>query len=163
MDQLKSFKTFKERGEWVELRFMTAAIEHGYAVSKPWGDSASYDVGVSHGPDILRVQVKSTTVRTGTGYFCQFKPHFLRKQDYTLQQVDLFAAAACPERSRRIIPQDVWYLIPAAVILGPQRKTGLMLYPMVPLKKDRYKYEGYKEAWPLLSKSKRALTAKYRG
>ncbi len=52
---------------------MTRALEHGYAVSKPWGDSAAYDVGVSHGPDILRVQVKSTTVRTGTGYFCQFK------------------------------------------------------------------------------------------
>ncbi|HEY1799539.1 MAG TPA: hypothetical protein VGG46_01290 [Terriglobales bacterium] len=64
--------------------------------------------------------------------------------------------------SRRIIPQDVWYLIPAAILLGLQRKTGLMLYPMVPLKKDRYKYEAYKEAWPLLSKSKRALTSKYR-
>ena len=150
----KSFKTFKERGEWVELCFMTRALEHGYAVSKPWGDSAAYDVGVSHGPDILRVQVKSTTVRTGTGYFCQFKPHFLKKQDYTLQQIDLFAAY--------VIPQDVWYLIPATVILGPTRKTGLMLYPMLPLKKDRYKYEGYKEAWPLLSKSKRALAAKYR-
>ena len=150
----KAFKTFKERGEWVELRFMTSALEHGYAVSKPWGDSSAYDVGVSHGSDILRVQVKSTTVRTGTGYFCQFKPHFLKKQDYTLQQIDLFAAY--------VIPQDVWYLIPAAVILGPTRKTGLMLYPMVPLKKDRYKYEGYKEAWPLLSKSKRALAAKYR-
>ena len=149
-----TFKTFKERGEWLELCFMARAIEHGYKVSKPWGDSAAYDVGVSHASDILRVQVKSTTVRTGTGYFCQFKPHFLKKQDYTLQQVDLFAAY--------VIPQDVWYLIPAAIILGPQRKTGLMLYPMVPLKKDRYKYEGYKEAWTLLSKSKRALVGKYR-
>ncbi len=26
------FKTFKARGEWVELRFMTAALEHGYNV-----------------------------------------------------------------------------------------------------------------------------------
>ena len=68
-----SFKTFKERGEWVELCFMTRALEHGYKISKPWGDSSPYDVGVSHGSDILRVQVKSTTVRTGTGYFCQFK------------------------------------------------------------------------------------------
>ena len=91
----------------------------------------------------------STTVRTGTGYFCQFKPNYHKKQDYTLQQLDLFAAY--------VIPVDVWYLIPAAVILGPQRKTGLMLFPMVPLKKDRYSYEGYKEAWPLLFKSRRAL------
>ncbi len=28
----KLFWTFKERGEWVELRFMTQAIEHGYKV-----------------------------------------------------------------------------------------------------------------------------------
>jgi hypothetical protein len=38
---------------------------------------------------------------TFTGYFCQFKPHFLKKQDYTLQQVDLFAAGACPERKMK--------------------------------------------------------------
>lgn len=154
MPDHKHFKTFKERGEWVELRFMTRAMEHGYRVSKPWGDSGSYDVGVQHGPDILRVQVKSTTVRTGTGYLCQFKPHFLKKQDYTVEQIDIFAAY--------VIPQDVWYLIPAAIILGPTRKTGLMLLPMKPLKKDRYKYEAYKEAWPILSKSRRALAAKYK-
>jgi hypothetical protein len=154
MPDTSVFETFKARGEWVELRFMTAALEHGYNVSKPWGDSGSYDVGVQHGSDILRVQVKSTTVRTGTGYFCQFKPHFLKKQDYTLQQIDLFAAY--------VIPQDVWYLIPAAIILGPTRKTGLMLFPMEPLKKDRYKYEAYKEAWTILSKSRRALAAKFR-
>jgi hypothetical protein len=96
------------------------------SISKPWGDSGSYDVGVQHGPDILRVQVKSTTVRTGTGYFCQFKPNYFRKQDYTVEQIDVFAAY--------VIPQDVWYLIPAAIILGPTRKTGLMLFPMEPLK-----------------------------
>ncbi len=149
MDECKLFKTFKERGEWVELRFMAQAVEHGLKVSKPRGESTAYDIGVEHGPNFLRVQVKSTTVRTGTGYFCQFKPNYHKKEDYTLQQVDLFAAY--------VIPVDVWYLIPAAVLLGPQRKTGLMLFPMVPLKKDRYKYEAYKEAWPLLSKSKRAL------
>ncbi|HSS97846.1 MAG TPA: hypothetical protein VLK33_12485 [Terriglobales bacterium] len=42
------------------------------------------------------------------------------------------------------------------------RKTGLMLFPMEPLKKDRYKYEAYKEAWTILSKSRRALAAKYK-
>ena len=42
-----SFKTFKERGEWVELCFMTRALEHGYKISKPWGYSSPYDVGVS--------------------------------------------------------------------------------------------------------------------
>ena len=94
-------------------------------------------------------RVKSTTCRTGTGYFCQFKPHYLKKQDYTLAQLDLFAAY--------VIPVEAWYIIPAALLLGAERKTGLMLYPVEPLKKDRYSYEAYKEAWPLLYKSRRAL------
>jgi hypothetical protein len=33
---------------------------------------------------------------------------------------------------------------------------------MEPLKKDRYKYEAYKEAWTILSKSRRALALKYK-
>ena len=146
----KRFRTFKQRGEWVELRFMAEVAEHGFGVLKPWGDSLAYDVGVDHGSRFVRVQVKSTTVRTGTGYFCQFKPHYLKKKDYTLKQVDLFAAY--------VIPVDAWYLIPASVILGPQRKTGIMLFPMVPLKKNRYRYECYKEAWGLLAKTKRELS-----
>ena len=29
MDDFKVFKNFKERGEWVELRFMAEALRHG--------------------------------------------------------------------------------------------------------------------------------------
>ena len=29
---------------------------------------------------------------------------------YTPNQIDFFAAAACPERSRRIIPADTFYV-----------------------------------------------------
>jgi len=152
MDDCKVFRNFKERGEWVESCFMTEALGRGFKVSKPWGESTAYDIGVEHGPNFLRVQVKSTTVRTGTGYFCQFRCNSNNKEDYTLEQIDLFAAY--------IIPVDVWYIIPAHLILGPQRKIGLMLFPVVPLRKDRYKYEAYKEAWNLLSKSKRALAAR---
>jgi hypothetical protein len=152
MDKCKLFKTFKERGEWVELCFMAQAVQHGFKVLKPWGDCGAYDVGVDHGPNFLRVQVKSTTVRTGTGYLCQFNPNYHKKQDYTLQQIDLFAAY--------LVPVNVWYLIPAAVLLGPERKHAVMLFPMEPLKKDRYKYEAYKEAWVMLSKSKRALACR---
>jgi len=147
-DQWKKFKSFKQRGEWVELRFMAAAAERGFHVLKPWGDSRPYDVGIDHSPNFLRIQVKSTTCRTGTGYFCQFMPHG-RKERYKLSELDLFAAY--------VIPVETWYLIPAALLLGAQRKTGLMLYPVEPLKKDRYSYEAYKEAWPLLYKSRRAL------
>ena len=153
-DQWKNFKSFKQRGEWVELRFMAAAAERGFHVLKPWGDTRPYDIGIDHSPNFLRIQVKSTTCRTGTGYFCQFKPHYLKKQDYTLAQLDLFAAY--------VIPVEAWYIIPAALLLGELRKTGIMLYPVEPLKKDRYSYEAYKEAWPLLYKSRRALVERVR-
>jgi hypothetical protein len=53
-------KNSKLRGEWVELRFMTRAAEHGVMVSKPWGDSAPYDFMIEHNGRVLRVQVKST-------------------------------------------------------------------------------------------------------
>jgi hypothetical protein len=142
MDEFKFFKSFKERGEWVELLFMAAAILHGYKVLKPWGDTQPFDVALCFGDRIVRVQVKSTSCRTGTGYLCQFKPHYLKKQDYTLAQLDFFAAY--------VIPVETWYIIPAAVLLGADRKYAVMLHPMQPLKKDRYSYESYKEAWPLL-------------
>jgi len=57
-----------------------------------------------------------------------------------------------------VIPEDVWYLIPTGVVL--QRRGDLMLCPVQPRKYDRYKYECYREAWGLLSKSKRALAAR---
>jgi hypothetical protein len=142
MNECHRFKTFKERGEWVELRFMADALEHGFKVSKPWGDSSPYDVGVESGSRILRVQVKSTACRAGTGYFCQFKPNYHKKQDYTLRQIDFFAAY--------VIPQDAWYVIPAPVFLSGRRKEAAMLCPMQPLKKNRYRYERYREAWGLL-------------
>jgi hypothetical protein len=141
MAKCKSFKTFKERGEWVELRFMTSALEHGFKISKPWGDSSPYDVGVESGSRILRVQVKSTDCRTQYGFLCQFKPNS-HSQPYTLKQVDFFAAY--------VIPMDVWYLIPAAVLLAGKQRKALTLLPAEPLHPERYLYEGYREAWGLL-------------
>jgi len=101
-----------------------------------------FDVAIHFGTRIVRVQVKSTSCRVGTGYFCQFKPNYLGPP-YTLKQLDFFAAY--------VILQDAWYLIPAHILLGRERKQGLMLFPMQPLKKNRYRYESYREAWPLLT------------
>jgi hypothetical protein len=142
MDEFKVFKTFKERGEWVEALFMAASLRHGYKVLKPWGDSAPFDLALYFGNRIVRVQVKSTSCRVGTGYFCQFKPNYF-SDPYTLAQLDFFAAY--------VIMQNAWYLIPAKILLGGKAlKQGLMLCPMQPLKKNRYSYEHYREAWPLL-------------
>jgi PD-(D/E)XK nuclease superfamily protein len=145
----KDFKTFKERGEWVELCFMVQVIEQGFKVSKPWGDSSAYDVGVESGSRVLKVQVKSTDCRTEFGYLCQFKPG-PTTEPYTLEQVDFFAAY--------IIPKDVWYLIPVVVLLGGQQKKALTLLPSKPRHPGRYRYECYREAWkllgPILNRSK---------
>ena len=149
MKPWQCFPTFKQRGEWVELQFMAQAALHGYHVLKPWGDSLEYDVATEHCGNLIRVQVKSTTVRTGTGYFCQFRRNYLTRQGYTLKEVDLFAAY--------VIPVNAWYLIPASVILGPPLKVGVMLFPVDHLKKNRYRYESYKEAWTLLTETRRAL------
>jgi hypothetical protein len=95
------------------------------------------------------VQVKSSTARNGTGYLCQFRRNYLVEEPYTLDMLDLFATY--------VIPENVWYLIPAAVILLPTLKVAVTLCPVTARKKDRYKYEHYREAWNLLNKSRRQL------
>ncbi len=148
------FSSFKQRGEWVELEFMAKAAQRRFAVSKPWGDTQPYDVGVQHIPNFLRVQVKSTTVRSGAGYRCQFLPNHKRKRDYSLAEIDLFAAY--------VIPEDVWYLIPAVLLLGKRRRFMAALCPMrPPAKRASYRYEAYREAWSLLTRS-RAELAQYK-
>jgi PD-(D/E)XK endonuclease len=133
------FKNFKERGEWVELRFMTKAVEQGFRVSKPWGDSSAYDVGVEDGRGVLRVQVKSTTCRVGNGYLCRMRPN-PETSPYTKDQVDFFAAY--------VIPEDAWYLIPVGVVI--ERRGDMILCPVSQTKICRFKYEHYREAWALL-------------
>jgi hypothetical protein len=150
MKRLRGFRNVKRRGEWVELKFMAEAVSRGFSVSRPWGDSDAYDVGIGLGPIFLRVQVKSTTSRRCSGYICQFR-HAGRKCGYRLEEVDLFAAY--------VIPENVWYLIPAAVVLRPTHKTGVILCPLKQAKWYRYRYERYREAWGLLAKNKEELAA----
>jgi hypothetical protein len=153
MTQCKGFRTFKEPGEWVELQFMARAVRLGFKVSKPWGDSSAYDVGIESGARILRVQVKSTDCRTQYGYLCQFKPN-ARSQPYTLKQVEFFAAY--------VIPEDVSYLIPAAVLLLGRQKKALTLLPEKPKHPDRYKHECYREASTLLPPGEKKIETQSR-
>lgn len=129
---------------------MALAAQHCFAVSKPWGDTQAYDVGIEYEENFLRVQVKSTTQRCGAGYRCMFKPNHQKKHDYTLNQIDLFAAY--------VIPEDAWYLIPAVLLLGQRRKMMAILCPVIPpAKKASYCYERYREAWNLLKMSRAEL------
>jgi hypothetical protein len=148
------FKTYKERGEWVEAQFIAEALRRGYKVLRPWGDSRPFDVAIYFGKRIVRVQVKTTTYRVSTGYRCDLKPS-PRSEPYSLKQLDFFAAY--------IIPEGVWYLRPArALVSGDRLKKGPMLCPMQPLKINRYRYEGYKEAWEVLRPRRRGEAfAKY--
>jgi len=151
MKPWERFKSLKERGEWVELQFMAEAARRRYLVCKPWGDSRAYDVGIEHGADYLRVQVKSTTVKLGRGYYCQFRPDWSKGRHYQLKHLDLFAAY--------VIPVNAWYLIPASVLLGVDPRKSLMLFPVEPPKKrSGYGCECYKEAWDLLRMSRRVLS-----
>jgi hypothetical protein len=131
------FKTFKQRGEWVELQLMAQAARRRFAITRPWGETRSYDVGIEHGANFLRVQVKSTTYRVGAGYLCQFKPNHKNKLDYSLK-------GNRPVRhlrdSRRCVVPDPSSLTAGqaqtrhghAVPLIPTGKEGQLLLRMLP-------------------------------
>ncbi len=140
MAKCKGFRNFKERGEWVELLFMAWALQKGFKVSKPWGDSGAYDVGIEYRGRLLRIQVKSTSYRLGNGYLCGFRPNQRRKR-YARGKIDFFAAY--------IVPEGVWYIIPASVVLRT-KGSDLMLCPVRPRRRDGFKYECFREAWKLL-------------
>jgi len=138
-------KHCKERGEWAELYFMMMAAGLGMKVSKPFGDSGRYDVGVeshihqNHADEnqarVLRVQVKSTIYkRRGDGYSLNVMGP--QRKKYQPGTVDFFAVL--------LIPIDDWYIIPFDLI---GRKNGSLHF--TPASK-RQKYGPYREAWHLL-------------
>ena len=130
----KIIKDKKERGEWAESVFLARASEHGLPVSKPWGDSRSFDCVVGRPGKFKAVQVKCTiaVLESGKGYCCStcssHKP-------YRAGAFDFFAAY--------VIPEDAWYIIPAKLICG-LRSISLCT------EGGEAKYEEYREAWHLL-------------
>ncbi len=135
MTSERRFKTCKLQGEWAELLFMARAAEHGFSVSKPWGESQAYDVTVESGGKFLRVQVKSTASTSGyKGYVCSFIQ--TGTPPYRREQVDFFAIY--------VIPEDVWYIIPSEV--ATRQKYNILLSP----RRKKQKYTRYIEAWGLL-------------
>ena len=74
----------------------------------------------------------------------------MKKQDYSLKRIDVFAAY--------VIPEDAWYLIPAVLLLATQKIRGHAMPPKSPpVNKASYCYEGYREAWNLLRKSRNEM------
>ncbi len=133
----------KRRGEWAEVCFLKRAIEVGLEVSKPWGESASYDFIVESAQRMARVQVKSTTYRYSNGYRCTV--HDCSGRAYEGDPFDFVAAY--------LVPEDIWYIIPAEILSG---KGDVGLYPGAKWSKC----ERFREAWHLLPGEPAGTTTK---
>lgn len=121
----------KHRGEWAEMIFMTRATELGIAVSKPWGETRSYDFVVGRPGHFVAVQVKSTTSALEQGWVCKLRG----SKPYPPGSFDFLAAY--------IVLEDAWYIIPEEVVLGMDNIT-------LHSGSSWANYEKYREAWYLL-------------
>ena len=132
--KMAKMKDKKVRGEWAEMKFMTCAAEHGLCVSKPWGDSNSYDFVVGRPGHFVAVQVKCTVFisKNGAGYICSVCSSH---KQYRQGAFDFVAAY--------LVLEDVWYIIPEKETRG---KWAISLRTQC----DESRYEKYLEAWDLL-------------
>jgi PD-(D/E)XK endonuclease len=129
----------KRKGELGELVFVLTAASHGLIVSKPYGDSASYDFLVQAGRRLRRIQVKAAfTERKGA--YC-FNVTSGRHRYYTEKDIDFLAAY--------IAPIDLWYIVPVRVI---RSTSAIVISPGARLKQRGVRFEPYREAWRLLTR-----------
>jgi hypothetical protein len=128
----KVIKDNKRRGEWAESVFMARAAENGLPVSKPWGESGSFDCVVGRPGKFVAVQVKCTMaeLQSGKGYVCAVKSN---NKTYDAGAFDFLAAY--------VIPEDAWYIVPAKSIRG---------LGSICLCSSEGRYEEYREGWKLL-------------
>jgi hypothetical protein len=124
----------KLRGEWAEMRFLVCATEHGLQVSKPWGDSRSYDFVVGRPGHFVAVQVKSTIFELEEGWMCTVCSC---NHPYPPGSFDFLAAY--------VVFEDMWYIIPEKKIVGMK---SISLHT----KCSQSKYEGYRDGWELLQR-----------
>jgi hypothetical protein len=126
----------KLRGEWVESVFMARAGELGFEVSRPWGDSKSYDFVIGGPGNFASVQVKSTVFQSGSGYECGITGP--KNEPYPPGSFDFIAAY--------VVLEDAWYILPASRVQGLQTVC-------LSSKSKVARYEVYLEAWQLLRKA----------
>jgi hypothetical protein len=133
----KIIKDKKKRGEWAESVFMARASEQGLPVSKPWGDSKSYDCVVGSPGKFVAVQVKCTIseLRNGEGYVCSM-----------CSSHKAYRAGAFDFAAAYVVFEDAWYIIPAKEIRG-------MKSICLCTQGNEAKYEKYREAWHLLRRA----------
>ncbi len=120
---------------------MAKAAELGFKQSRPWGDSATYDVVIELKGRFVRVQVKSTMCKArgrkphyAQGTFVANMRHISMRR-YQHSDFDYLAVY--------VIPKDVWYIIPSSVAT---QRIAIRVRPGYP----ENQYEQYREAWNLL-------------
>jgi hypothetical protein len=140
--------TGKQLGEIAEAEFIAKAVEMGFVVAKPWGDSEPYDFIVNTRKDFnfWRVQVKSAHV-VGQDGGCSFRAHDHAQQSYSSESIDALVAYARP--------MNAWYVLPVRVV---QELKSLMLYPNS--RKKRSRFERWRESWEILRKRVRRARRK---
>jgi hypothetical protein len=108
----------KISGEIAEALFDFCAMSMGIVVSKPHGDSTSYDRVADWGAGLKRVQIKSTSFNSRWGYVVNTK-----SRNYMYRNsIDVMAIYVKPENR--------WYFMPAEdVTVGTMRISA---------KHDRY-------------------------
>src|SRR5580704_14862082 len=125
----------KLRGEWTEMRFMVRVAELGLPISKPWGDSRSFDFVVGWPRHFVAVQVKSTIFELEEGWMCTVCSS---SHPYPPGSFDFLAAY--------VVFEDAWYIIPEDEILG-------MMSIALHTNNSHSKYEKYRENWDLLQRT----------
>jgi hypothetical protein len=127
----------KERGQWAESVFTARAEENRLPVSRPFGDAKSFDCVVGRPGRFVAVQVKSTVtkLRNGKGYICS-----------VCSCHEAYEAGAFDFLAAYVVPEDVWYILPAKLI------QGLKSISLGTADGGEAKYEKYREAWHLLRK-----------
>lgn len=132
-------------GERAECAFLNEAIQRGFTVSKPFGDSAPYDFIVNPNPHarngrVWKVQVKCVThAYDGSGYRVH-TDHMRhgRRQSLAPHEADFIAAYLAPLNS--------WYIVPTHAC---KNRVTLRFYPSGRLRR-RPGFETYLNAWHLL-------------
>jgi hypothetical protein len=130
-------RTSKQVGEFFEAAFLTKAASLGFVVSRPWGDSQSYDFIVDNGEQRWRVQVKATITKHCQSYVVNSR-RFRKKVPvaYTKKEIDFLVGY--------VAPLDRWYVIPVEALKG-------QYYFRIFLRESkRSRFEQYREAWHLL-------------
>jgi len=105
----KLIRDSKRRGEWAESVFAVRAAENGLRVSKPSGESGTFDCVVGRPGKFVAVQVKCTMaeMQNGKGYVCSVKSNNKRHR-----------AGAFDFLAAYVIPEDAWYIVSAKLIRG---------------------------------------------